>query len=168
MHMLSVEELVQMLVDIVSKNGNLLLNVGPMADGTISDLQMERLEGLGAWLATNGDAIFNTRPWHTAEGETREGISVRFTQKPDALYSILLGTPYGASVTLSGLRAEPGMTANLLAFDAPLAWQQSSDGITVSFPTPPPAAPALSLKLTPQPSARAGIGTTTKVAQGVA
>ena len=61
-HMLSVNELVQMLVDIVSKNGNLLLNVGPMADGTISALQVERLEGLGAWLAVNGEAIFGTRP----------------------------------------------------------------------------------------------------------
>jgi alpha-L-fucosidase len=67
-HMLSVEDLVRMFVDIVSKNGNLLLNVGPMADGTISELQMERLEGLGAWLRTNGEAIFNTRPWLITEG----------------------------------------------------------------------------------------------------
>jgi alpha-L-fucosidase len=151
-HMLTVEELVRMFVDIVSKNGNLLLNVGPMADGTISDLQLERLEGLGAWLAVNGEAIFGTRPWHTAEGETREKIGVRFIQKPDVLYAILLGTPPGISIMLSGLRATPGMTVSLLGFSAPLPWQQSGNGITISFPTPPPSAPAMALKLTPQPS----------------
>jgi len=151
-HMLSVEDLVRMFVDIVSKNGNLLLNVGPMADGTISELQMERLEGLGAWLATNGEAIFGTRPWHTAEGETREGIGVRFTQKPDALYAILLGTPPGSSVTIKGLSAGPGMTGSLLGLDPPLAWQQANDGVTISFPAVLPAAPALVLKLAPHPS----------------
>ena len=65
---LSVTELVHLLVDIVSKNGNLLLNVGPRADGTIPRLQLQRLEGLGAWLATNGEAIFGTRPWFTCGG----------------------------------------------------------------------------------------------------
>ena len=55
--------------------------------------QVQRLEGLGAWLSTNGEAIFGTRPWDSAEGETREGIGVRFTRKPDALYAILLAAP---------------------------------------------------------------------------
>ena len=151
-HMLTIEELVRMFVDIISKNGNLLLNVGPMADGTISNLQLERLEGLGAWLAANSEAVFGTRPWHAAEGETREGIGVRFTQKPDTLYAILLGTTPGVSVTLSGLRAAPNMTASQLGFTPPLAWQQASDGITISFPTPPPAETVLALKLAPQPS----------------
>lgn len=155
-HMLSVQELVQMLVDIVSKNGNLLLNVGPAADGSISALQMERLEGLGAWLAVNGEAIFGTRPWHTAEGETQEGIGVRFTQKPDALYAILLGTPPGASVTLRGLHGEPGMTAHLLGLDRPLTWQPASGGIRISLPASLPAEPALALKFSPQPVMAAG------------
>lgn len=59
---LSVQELVHSFVDIVSKNGNLLLNVGPMADGTIPALQRERLEGLGTWLRVNSEAIYGTRP----------------------------------------------------------------------------------------------------------
>ena len=151
-HMLSVGELVRLFVDIVSKNGNLLLNVGPMADGSISDLQLQRLEGLGAWLAVNGEAVFGTRPWTSAEGETREGIGVRFTRKPDALFAIILAAPPGATVTLRGLRAGPETTVRMLGSEAPLAWRQASDGITGSIPAPPPATPALALKFTPLPT----------------
>ncbi len=67
-------ELIYFLVDIVSKNGNLLLDVGPEADGTIPAVQMERLQELGAWLKQNGDAIYGTHPWKQAEGETAEGF----------------------------------------------------------------------------------------------
>src|SRR6185503_4313076 len=83
---LSVDTLVRMFVDIVSKNGNLLLDIGPMADGTIPQLQRDRLVGLGTWLETNGEAIFDTRPWLRAEGTasaTSTTIPVRFTQKDD-------------------------------------------------------------------------------------
>jgi alpha-L-fucosidase len=155
-HMITVDSLVQMFVDIVSKNGNLLLNVGPMADGTISELQIERLEGLGAWLTINGEAIFGTRPWHTAEGKTREEIGVRFTQKADALYAILMGTPHGNSVSLSGLQASPDMKASTFDMNVPLNWRQEDDGIIVSFPAPPQNGPALVLKLAPQPTLLAG------------
>lgn len=61
--LLSTTAPVHMLADIVSKNGNLLLNVGPTADGVIPWHQAERLLGLGWWLRTNGDAIYGTRPW---------------------------------------------------------------------------------------------------------
>ena len=61
-----------MFVDIVSKNGNLLLNVGPMADGTIIEIQAQRLLNLGKWLQINGEAIYDTRPWLRAEGDTEE------------------------------------------------------------------------------------------------
>ncbi len=60
---LNTDELIRLFVDIVSKNGNLLLNVGPMPDGTIPALQMQRLDALGAWIEINGAAIFGTRPW---------------------------------------------------------------------------------------------------------
>jgi alpha-L-fucosidase len=150
--MLSIDELVQMLVDIVSKNGNLLLNVGPMADGTIPDLQLERLEGLGKWLDANGEAIFGTRPWLAAEGRTREGIDIRFTQKADALYAILLGTPAGDSISLPGMQAREGMKVSLLGLDLPLTWQPTDYGFTISMPGNLPISPAWSLKLSPQPS----------------
>jgi alpha-L-fucosidase len=78
---ISPSDLIYLLVDIVCKNGNLLLDVEPEADGTIPPVQMERLQALGAWLHQNGEAIFATHPWRRAIGETAEGIPVRFTQK---------------------------------------------------------------------------------------
>jgi hypothetical protein len=77
---------------------------------------------------------------------------VRFTQKPDVLYAVLLEKPSTPSVTLSGLRAEAGTTVSLPGFPSPLNWQQEGDGITISFPASSGSAPALALKLTPQPS----------------
>lgn len=65
-------ELVRSFCDIVSKNGNLLIGIGPAADGSISAEQQVPLLGLGAWLDINGEAIFGTRPWQTAEGLTAE------------------------------------------------------------------------------------------------
>lgn len=62
-HSLSGDELVRMFVDVVSKNGNLLINVGPRADGSIPDLQVKAMRELGAWLRVNGDAVYSTRPW---------------------------------------------------------------------------------------------------------
>ena len=84
-HMIDATELVRMFVDIVSKNGNLLLNVGPMADGTIPEIQLSRLRALGAWLQVNGEAIFGTRPWVRAEGATEDGTAMRFTRRGDTL-----------------------------------------------------------------------------------
>ncbi|MDE0105115.1 MAG: alpha-L-fucosidase [Bryobacterales bacterium] len=99
-HTIGEAELIHLLADIVSKNGNLLLNAGPMADGTIPELQASRLRALGQWLGKNGDAIYGTRPWTRATGETAEGIPVRFTTKDDALYAIVLGQPSASEVRL--------------------------------------------------------------------
>ncbi|MEJ7583783.1 MAG: alpha-L-fucosidase [Acidimicrobiales bacterium] len=78
--LLSSAELIHLLVDVVARGGNLLLNTGPAADGTIPWAQAERLLGLGWWLRTNGPAIHATRPWVRAEGTTAEGAAVRFTE----------------------------------------------------------------------------------------
>ena len=94
------DELIYLLVDIVSKNGNLLLDVGPEADGTIPPVQMTRLQALGAWLDLNGDAIYGTHHWKPAVGQTSEGIQVRFTQKDSTVYATLLGQP--GSIARSG------------------------------------------------------------------
>ena len=75
------DELIYLLVDIVSKNGNLLLDVGPEADGTIPPVQMRRLQALGAWLKQNGEAIYGTHPWKTAEGDDLRRYSSAFHSK---------------------------------------------------------------------------------------
>jgi alpha-L-fucosidase len=150
-HYQSVENLVRSFIDIVSTNGNLLLNVGPMADGTLPDLQRERLLGLGEWLAVNGEAIFSTRPWVKAEGSTREGTALRFTQKGNALYAILMEKPGGSSVTLQGIGAVEGTTVSLLGDDKALAWQQIDGDLAVVLPGDLSASPAYALKITPRP-----------------
>lgn len=149
----TVERLVRMFVDIVSKNGNLLLNVGPEADGTIPALQRERLEGLGRWLQTNGEAIFDTRPWHTAEATTADNMPLRFTRKNDVLYAIVLDTPSGRELGLRGLRAHPETHARLLGRDDELAWRQDGEQLTISLPPDLAAAPAHAIALSPEPTA---------------
>lgn len=148
---LSVEELVHSFVDIVSKNGNLLLNIGPMADGTLPEGQRERLRGLGAWLQVNGEAIFGTRPWARAEGDAGEGIGVRFTQKGDALYVIVLGAPAGSQVSIASLAVDANAVVTLLGYDGALAWAQDGARLTVTLPGSLPEAPAYSLRITPKP-----------------
>ncbi|WP_394214893.1 alpha-L-fucosidase [Brachybacterium vulturis] len=98
-HALDGTELIRLLVDVVSKNGNLLLNVGPRADGSIPPLQATALEQLGEWLATHGEAIYATRPWfHEAVATPPEGV--RFTLGETAagqraLYALLLDPAAG-------------------------------------------------------------------------
>ncbi|MGD8793490.1 MAG: alpha-L-fucosidase [Anaerolineae bacterium] len=150
-HSLSVEELVRSFVDMVSKNGNLLLNVGPMADGSIPDLQRECLLGLGRWLAVNGEAIHGTRPWARAEGATPDGSGVRFTQKGEALYAILLDRPRGEWLTIQSLRAVEGTTISLLGQDETLGWRQDGAHLAISLPGGLPASPAYALKMVPRP-----------------
>jgi alpha-L-fucosidase len=150
-HLLSAEELIRSFVDIVSKNGNLLINVGPMADGTIPEAQRERLERLGDWLAIYGEAIYGTRPWVTAEGTTAEGISVRFTQKGDSLFAIVLGTPETAELSFESLELLPGTQIHLLGQDNPLSWRQEESHVTVALTGPLPDFPAHAFKIAPWP-----------------
>ncbi len=112
---LSQEELLHSFVDIVSKNGNLLLNVGPRGDDSrIPEIQLERLRWLGRFLDDCGEAIYDSRPWRRAEGRTREGIAVRFTARAGRLYATLLGTPSGRDVTLVDVPVADGATVRQL------------------------------------------------------
>ena len=139
-------ELIYLLVDIVSKNGNLLLDVGPEADGTIPTVQMERLKALGAWLQMNGDAIYGTHPWNRAVGHTAEGISVRFTEKDSAVYATLLGRPKTSTITLKSLSPKTGSQIYLLGRSEALVWSQQGDGIKVTLPSTLPGRYAYVLK----------------------
>ena len=111
-HTIAEDELIHLLVDITSKNGNLLLNVGPKPDGSIPGIQLARLKALGDWLDVNGEAIFGTRPWERASAETSGGLEVRFTRSGDAVYAILLGKPKGGEVTIES--APAGSRVSLL------------------------------------------------------
>jgi alpha-L-fucosidase len=152
---LSVEKLVRSFVDIVSKNGNLLLNVGPKADGTIPKLQQERLMGLGAWLEVNGDAIFDTRPWTVAEGTAGGEVPLRFTQKAETLYAVALDAVSPGELALDGLVASDEAEVRLLGCESPLAYRQRESGVVVTIPEGLPdslvEAPAFVLAISPQP-----------------
>ncbi|MEZ4675824.1 MAG: alpha-L-fucosidase C-terminal domain-containing protein [Caldilineaceae bacterium] len=84
----------------------------------------------------NGEAIFDARPWQVAEGKTGGDIDVRFTQKGDTLYAILLDTPTETTVLLRGLRAGEGADAHLLGHPPPLTWRQGDDGIVIELHRP--------------------------------
>lgn len=98
------EVLLETLIDAVSKNGNLLLNVGPRGDnGALPEEQLRRLTHMGTWLETNGDAIYGTRPWKTSACETACGVRVRFTCGGQTLNLIFLDRPSGETVRLKGV-----------------------------------------------------------------
>ena len=106
---------------------------------------------MGEWLAVNGDALFDTRPWQVAEGKTDGGVAVRFTQKGDSLYATLLDTPATTQFVLANLQAAPDTTIGVLGQSTPVAWQQREDGILVQLTAPLSTAPAYALQITPQP-----------------
>ena len=93
---LSSRDLVRLLVEYVSHNGNLLINVGPRSDGTIPEIQISRLKDLGKWLSKYGDSIFGTRIWSEKQKDTlTNGADVFYTRKGKALYAIVDNLPAG-------------------------------------------------------------------------
>jgi alpha-L-fucosidase len=148
-HYIEKDELVRMLVDIVSKNGNLLLNIGPMADGTLPEVQVERVTALGDWLRVNGDAIYESRPWTRAEGKTDCDMDVRFTKKGDRLYAILMDTPENANITIKNLQMPREATIAILGKSGVLEWRQDGENVAVSLPGEMPDQPAHVLMITP-------------------
>ncbi|MFI7679211.1 alpha-L-fucosidase [Actinophytocola sp. NPDC049390] len=128
---LTSDQLVDSLVDIVSKNGNLLLNIGPKADGTIPELQRQRLLDVGEWLRINGEAIYGTTYFnHAAEPDGPD--DVRYTVKDGAVYATALSWP-GAELTLgTDLPVDSDTEITLLGSDGrELAWHKDSAGRVV-------------------------------------
>src|SRR5215472_13991841 len=141
------DKLIYLLADIVSKNGNLLLDVGPEADGTIPPVQMSRLNALGAWLQQNGEAIYGTRPWTRAEGKTAEGIPLRFTQANSFLYVILMGEPKTGNVIVKNLALESGAQTSMLGENGALTWAQHGGDVEIRLPSSLPGRFAYVLKV---------------------
>jgi alpha-L-fucosidase len=145
---IGVEELIHFFVDLVSKNGNLLLNVGPMADGTIQPGQVERLEALGDWLAINGAAIYGSRPWERAEGATRDGRAVRFTLGSDgAIYAIVLGEARPGELVIPELPAEMAGNVTLLGHEDVLDCRFEGSELRIRLTDSLPAGPAHTFRL---------------------
>ena len=161
----SPEFIVHQLIDIVSKNGNLLLNIGPKADGTIPDDVQNVLRDVGSWLRINGEAIYRTRPWrvygegptqvaagafHDTETQTYGPADIRFTQKNGVLYAIEMGWPANHEAVIHALTAMGGnqvRSIQLLGSDGNLSFEQRADGLHVHLPEKPAGKYAYALRI---------------------
>ncbi|MEP6950000.1 MAG: alpha-L-fucosidase [Ginsengibacter sp.] len=154
------------LIDIVSKNGNLLLNIGPHSDGTITDEETNVLLGTGKWLAVNGEAIYATRPWkifgegptESANGEFKTQApftekDIRFTTKGDTLYAITLALPApkeSINISSLSLKNDNGTIANveLIGGNEKLNWAQKKDALIIKAPAWYPSENAAAFRIT--------------------
>ena len=160
------EQIVQDLVDIVSKNGNLLLNVGPRADGSITEEQQSVLRGIGEWLKINGEAIYGTRTWVRYGEGAIKGASgaftdshatsytagdIRFTTHGNILYATSLGWTDG-KILISSLDASKTKNmeiknVSLLGSNEKIDWNYTDKGLEIQFPKNKPCEYAYSFKI---------------------
>ncbi|EFN72603.1 Plasma alpha-L-fucosidase [Camponotus floridanus] len=131
---LTLAELVKELIITVSCGGNLLMNVGPTKDGIISPIFEERLRGIGAWLAVNGEAIYNTKPW-TVQNDTLTG-STWYTQSKDEkqLYASILEWPENDILLLGSLKTSKNFQIQLIGHSSIISWKQSDDKLEIYLP----------------------------------
>ena len=140
---------IHMLVDNVSKNGNLLLNVVQRPDGSLDPEVEEMLQQLAQWNAIHGEAIFGTRPWlvygessvkvkggNFGEDYKYNAREIRFTTKGATLYAIALGWPADGKLVVKSLAAPAGKISNvrLLGYNRKVDWQQTAEGLVVTLP----------------------------------
>ena len=169
------DKVILMLVDIVSKNGNLMLSVPVRADGTIDSDERKIVSDIGAWLKVNGEAIYGTRPWKiygegpaTAAQEKGhfDGVKdvgskpytpedIRFTSKGKELYAILLAWPAEGTVTIKSLAGPalhwPGKIGGvtLLGSTEAVKWTRDDSGLHCTLPRNKPCDTAFALKISP-------------------
>jgi alpha-L-fucosidase len=161
----SAQTVVHTLIDVVSKNGNLLLSVPVRGNGMIDEQERAIVEEIGRWMAVNGEGIYDTRPWSVfGEGpvmETAAPISaqgfnegknkpftsadVRFTVKGDAVYAFVMGWPADGKVSIKAMRAGSShlgksiSRVELVGRGEPLSFQQTGDGLQVTLGAHAPA-----------------------------
>jgi len=150
----SATPLIHVLADTVSKNGNLLLDIGPRPDGTIVEEEQAVLRDIGGWLHTNGAAIYRSRPWRTfGEGPTHfvagafqektarpyTAADFRFTTHDGRVYAIELGWPEDGKAMIHSITVADGVRAvKLLGSDQAVQWRQTADGLSLTAPARPP------------------------------
>lgn len=161
-------DLLHVLIDVVSKNGVLMLNISPMASGEIPNDQRNVLLSMGDWLDKYGEAIFGTRPWKTyGEGPTNQpegkfenhqaflevkysGRDVRFTTREGVVYAIFLGDP-DRDMTLESFAGSTIDIQNisLLGSEHQVVWSAGQSGLQISLPArlPNDIAPVLKIRL---------------------
>jgi alpha-L-fucosidase len=167
----SAATVIHMLADIVSKNGNLLLNIPVRGDGTIDDKETAVLEGIAVWMGVNKECIFGTRPWKVfGEGPASEGAAltaqgfnegkgkpfsaedVRFTTKDGFLYAIVLGSPQKdlqikALGAAARLLDQPISNITLLGSSEKVQWSQADGALTIKPPQNRPSDIAVVFKI---------------------
>jgi alpha-L-fucosidase len=169
----TVPQVVDMLLDIVSKNGNLMLSIPVRGNGTIDEREIAFLDGLTAWMRVNGEGIFGSRPWQVyGEGPSTEAApaagrfggardvraytarDVRFTTRGDTLYAYLLAKPSEPRVTIASLAETSPHTSgrkvedvSLLGADGKLQWTQDASGLTVQLPDATPGDHTVALQI---------------------
>ena len=162
------DQVVKMLVDIVAKNGNLMLNIPVRGDGTIDSDEVAFLEGMAAWMGVNQEAIFATRPWKiSGEGPIKmkgggfsEGgedrltpADFRFTTKGDVLYATSMGWPDDGKYVVHTLAAQgAGIVGDVKAVEllghGPVPYTRTAAGLEVTLPAQKPCDHAYALKIT--------------------
>lgn len=163
----SPKTIIHYLIDNVSKNGALILSIGPRADGTIPDEVRTILTEIGNWLDINGEAIYGTRPWALyGEGPTKVANSeafnekelvtytskdIRYTKKGLTLYAICLDWPSDGLVVLTSLKnhfyPDEIIKIEMLGVQQPLDWKETDEGLVVQMPNAIPCDYAYSLKI---------------------
>jgi alpha-L-fucosidase len=163
-----------MLVDIVSKNGNLMLNIPLRGNGAPDADELAFLAGMEKWITVNGEGIYGTRPWVTfGEGPSVSGSQaagqfggvsdvrpygsddVRYMTKRDSLYAFVMAWPDSGHATLRKLSTRSPELAgrrvadvSLLGYPGKINWSQAEDGLRVELPSIPPSEHATALKIT--------------------
>lgn len=158
-------QIVHMLADIVSKNGNLLLNVVQYPDGSLPPEPLKFLQEMADWMAVNSEAIYGTRPWtiygegpsETVGGDFNEDASytaedLRFTRKGQDLYVITLGLPKNQvrvdALGLGSMETNKRISSvRLLGYRKPLKWKQKDDALIIEVPRNMPSKHAVSFKV---------------------
>ena len=163
----SAQTVVHTLMDVISKNGNLLLNIPVRGDGSIDELEMAIVKEVGEWMKINSEAVYATRPWkiygegpaiesaaplsaqgfNEGKGKPLGAEDFRFTTKGNILYATFFGWPESRRVVVKSVTSKKISNVRLLGYNDSLRWQQTVNGLAVDLPQQQPCNNAFVLKI---------------------